>query len=221
VKINVLYHGNNSNQFYPLSNKEIADFRNEYFGKNANNFIVTNVNRNQPRKDITTTIFAFIEAKERWKQEGLTNEPFLYLHMNPKDPMGHDLRAILLQTDLVENVDYMLLDKKTADEGATIEVLNKIYNASDVYLTTTLGEGWGLTLTEAMATKTHVICPLSTSVIEITNNGKRAYTLDTLIPYCHVSDNLIRQQCDLYEVADTILYVAKGLSCQLDDIGFM
>jgi glycosyltransferase involved in cell wall biosynthesis len=220
-KVKVIYHGNNPKDFYPLPQGDILKFRNEYFGDNAHKFIITNVNRNQPRKDIPTTIFAFIEAKNKWKEEGLTNEPFLYLHFHAKDPMGWDIRAMMLQTDLVEGKDYMLLDTELANKGASVEMLNKIYNASDLYVTTTLGEGWGLTLTEAMATKTPIVCPLSTSFIEMTNNGKRAYTLDTLIPFCSMADNIIREQCDLNEVADTIIYIAKGLSSQVDDLGFI
>jgi len=221
TKLKVVPHGNNAKDFYPIEDaKEVMDFRKEYFGKNADKFIILNVNRNQPRKDVPTTIFAFIEAKKMWKDEGLTNEPFLYLHMHPKDPMGWDIRGVMLQTDLVEGEDYMLLDMSIANVGASVEMLNKIYNASDVYVTTTLGEGWGLTLTEAMATKTPIICPNSTSFIEMTDNGKRAYTLDNLIPYCNTIDNVIRIQCDYIEVADTIIHIAKTLSDTNDNLGF-
>ena len=145
-KVKVVPHGNNPKDFYPMEQDAISKFRNEYFGANANKFIITNINRNQPRKDIPTTIFSFIEAKNRWKEEGLTNEPFLYLHCHPKDPMGWDLRGLFLQTDLVENVDYKLLDIEIANKGASVEMVNNIFNASDVYVTTTLGEGWGLCL---------------------------------------------------------------------------
>jgi glycosyltransferase involved in cell wall biosynthesis len=221
TKLKVIPHGNNAKDFYPIEDaKEVMDFRKEYFGKNADKFIILNVNRNQPRKDVPTTIFAFIEAKKMWKDEGLTNEPFLYLHMHPKDPMGWDIRGVMLQTDLVEGEDYMLLNMSIANVGASVEMLNKIYNASDVYVTTTLGEGWGLTLTEAMATKTPIICPNSTSFIEMTDNGKRAYTLDNLIPYCNTIDNVIRIQCDYIEVADTIIHIAKTLSDTNDNLGF-
>ena len=220
TKVKVVPHGNNSTDFYPIDELDNADFRQEYFGKNSHKFIITNVNRNQPRKDIPTTIFAFIEAKNRWQEEKLPNEPFLYLHMNAKDPMGWDIRAMMKFTDLVEDKDYKLLDDDLANKGASVEMLNKIYNASDLYLTTTLGEGWGLTLTEAMATKKPIICPLSTSFIEMTDNGKRVYAVENLIPFCGNNDNIIRQQCDIYEVADNIIHIAKGLKGQLDDIGF-
>ena len=99
-------------------------------------------------------------------------------------------------------------------------MLNNIYNASDVYLTTTLGEGWGLTLTEAMATKTPIICPLSTSFIEITAHGHRACALENLIPYCNTVDNIVRIQCDHIEVADNIIHLAMGMNGMLEDINF-
>jgi glycosyltransferase involved in cell wall biosynthesis len=219
-KVKVVPHGNDNTKFYPLPKDEVLKFRKEYFGDNADKFIITNINRNQPRKDIPTTIFAFMEARNRWAQEGLPSSPFLYLHMNPKDPMGWKLHNIFEQTDLVEGVDYKILEQELADNGASVEMLNNIYNASDVYLTTTLGEGWGLTLTEAMSTKTPIICPLSTSFIEMTDNGKRAYVVENLIPIVGTIDNVIREQVDLYEVADTIIHIAKGMNGQLDDIGF-
>jgi glycosyltransferase involved in cell wall biosynthesis len=221
TKVKVVPHGNNSKHFYPIPKDEIQSFRDEYFGENSKKFIITNINRNQPRKDIPQTIFAFIEAKNRWKENGLLSEPFLYLHMNSKDPMGWDIRALILQTDLIENVDYKLLDMDIANVGASIEMVNNIYNASDLYITTTLGEGWGLTLTEAMATKTPIICPLSTSFIEMTDNGKRAYGIDYLKPFSNTSDNVIRLQCDLEELSNTILYVAQGMQGLSEDATFM
>jgi glycosyltransferase involved in cell wall biosynthesis len=222
VKVKVVPHGNNSRDFYPIEDFEsVSKFREEYFGENASSFIITNVNRNQSRKDIPTTIFAFIEAKKRWKENGLPNKPFLYLHMNPKDPMGWDLRALLLQTELEENKDYKLLDIELANKGASVEMLNKIYNASDVFLSTTLGEGWGLTITEAMATKTPIICPLNTSLIEMSGNGRWVYGLENQIPTSSLNDNLVRYMCDYEEVADNIIHIAKGLNGDLDDIGFM
>jgi len=220
TKIKVVPHGNNPKDFFFIPWADIYNFRQEYFGKNANKFIITNVNRNQPRKDIPTTIFAFIEAKKRWKEENLPNEPFLYLHMNAKDPMGWDIRAMMKFTDLKENEDYKLLDDDLANKGASVEMLNKIYNASDLYVTTTLGEGWGLTLTEAMATRKPIICPLSTSFKEMTDNGNRVYAVENLIPICGTNDNIIREQCDVYEVADNIIHIAKGFNGQLEDIGF-
>ena len=207
TKLKVVPHGNNSKDFYPLEAEEVKKFRDEYFGNNSDKFIVTNINRNQPRKDIPTTIFAFMEAKKIWPYE--LPEPFLYLHMHPKDPLGWDLRGILIQTDLVEDKDYKLLPFKFEESMAETEVLNQIYNASDAFLTTTLGEGWGLTFSEAAACKVPIVAPYTTSFMEMSNYGKNGYMLYNITPTCNL-DNVIREQCDPIEIAEVLLEVAES-----------
>jgi glycosyltransferase involved in cell wall biosynthesis len=208
TKIKVVPHGNNSKEFYPLPAQEIKEFRNEYFGS-GEKFVVTNLNRNQPRKDLPQTIFGFIEAKKEWEKnyKTLLPKPFLYLHCHPNDPYGWDLRALLMQTDLVEDVDFKLIPKEQEEMMADIEIVNKIYNASDVYLTTTLGEGWGLGVSEAASCRLPIIAPYSTSFIEMSGYGKNAFMLTTLYPYCSTFDNVIREQTDMYEVGEKIIEI--------------
>jgi len=206
-KIKVIPHGNNSKDFYPLPKEDALKFRKEYFGENAGKFIITNVNRNQPRKDIPNTIFGFSAALAEWDIN--LPKPFLYLHCHPQDPLGWDIRAIMIQTSLKEDIDYKILPKEYEAAMVDVETLNKIYNASDVYLTTTLGEGWGLTVSEAAACKLPVIAPYTTSFMEMTEYGKNAYMLRTIYPYCGTIDNIIREQTDIFEIAETLLQVAK------------
>lgn len=217
-KIKVIYHGNNPRHYHPLPPEEKLKFRKEYFGQNADKFIITNVNRNQPRKDLPNTIFGFIEAKDMWEQSGLPSSPFLYLHSHPNDPMGHDLRALLKQTQLEEGQDFMLLPRKYEANLCSIEELNGIYNSSDLYVTTTLGEGWGLTITESFATKLPVIAPNTTSISEISGYGDRAYLLQTIVPYCGMQDNIIREQTDHYEVGQTIIKAALDTNNNSDRV---
>jgi glycosyltransferase involved in cell wall biosynthesis len=204
-KLKVVPHGVDLQAFYPLSQNEKDDLRDQYFKHAAGKFIICNVNRNQHRKDIPVTVFAFQEYKRR------NPDAFLYLHMNPQDPMGWDLRGLLLQTGLKEFDDFMLPPRELQNHDFTTRQLNEIYNACDVFVTTTTGEGWGLTVTEAMACKLPVICPLNTSFHEITDNGKRAYVLQNLYPSCNTVDNTIRQQCDYLEVADMLEQVHYNL----------
>lgn len=206
-KIKVIPHGNNPKDFYPLTEDEKAIFRKEYFESNADKFIITNVNRNQPRKDIPNTIFGFMEARKIWDER--LPKPFLYLHMHPDDPLGWNIRVIMKYTNLVEDVDYKLLPKEFENTMVDVPTLNKIYNVSDVFITTTLGGGWELSNTESMACGLPVICPYHTCLVEVSNYGKNAYTLQTLYPFCSPVDNNIREQTDIYEIADTLLHVAK------------
>lgn len=200
-RIKVIPHGIDLNQFFPINNEEKKDFRKQYFGENADKFIVINLNRNQPRKDIPCTIFGFHEYRKA------NPNSFLYLHMNPADPKGWDLRLVLEQTGLIEGVDFMFPPLAVQNHGTDTVTLNKIYNACDVYLTTSLGEGWGLGVTEAMAAGIPVIAPLHTSFTEIGDHGKRIYALENLYPYCGSFDNVIREQCDYMEVAEKLTLV--------------
>jgi glycosyltransferase involved in cell wall biosynthesis len=208
-KISVIPHGTDTKNFYPIDKEEVKAFRKQYFGQNADKFIIMNLNRNQPRKDIPNTIFAFIEAKNNWHKD--KPKPFLYLHCNPNDPMGHSLKAVLLQTDLEEGDDYIFPSKEEENHASPLEKLNKIYNSVDLYVTTTLGEGWGLGYTEASATMLPIICPNNTSFKEMSDNGSRAFLLDEFTPFVNSIDNIIRQQTNYMEVAESILLVSANL----------
>lgn len=212
-KLHVIPHGNNPEEFNVLDEKTAMDFRRKYFGKNADKFIITNINRNQSRKDIPNTIFGFLEYHTEFNQDS-----FLYLHMNPKDPMGWNLRTILNQTPLKEGIDYQFPKEEDINKGASVETMNLIYNASDVFLTTATGGGWELSFSEAMATKLPCIVPNHTSLSELAKNGERAYMLETLYPTVAMVDNIIRFQADLYEIADVIDNVKRDIDNNSKDL---
>jgi glycosyltransferase involved in cell wall biosynthesis len=204
-KIFVVPHGNNPENFHPVAPQEASAFRKEYFGANADKFIVGSINRNQSRKDIPTTIFGFLEYWEEHNKNAL-----LYLHMNPKDPMGWHLRTILAQTPLREGVDFMFPPKDDHDKGASVQKMNLIYNSIDCLLSTATGGGWELTVTEAMSAGKPVIIPRHTSFDHLGGpSGERAYFLETLYPVVAMVDNIIRFQSDLYEISD-VLHQVQG-----------
>lgn len=201
TKVKVVPHGNNNKDFYYHSDWiKTGRFREDYFGKeNAQKFIIGNVNRNQSRKDIPNTILGFWEYHEKYQ-----SDCFLYLHMNPKDPMGWNLRVITNQLGMVEGKHFMFPPEEDYNQGASIEKMNQIYNSLDAFITTTTGEGWGLTVTEAMATRRPIIAPIHTALTEITNEGKFVWGLTKLRPVIAMVDNIIRYQTDIDEIADTI-----------------
>jgi len=210
TKVKVIPHGNSMSDFYPLEEEVINKFRGEYFGENADKFIISNINRNQARKDIPTTIFGFIEYKNEYNDKS-----FLYLHMNPKDPNGWQLKTLLSQTPLIEGKDYMFPSVEDYTKGASVEKLNLIYNASDVYLTTANGGGWELPVTEAMGCLVPTIVPKHTSLAELAGkNGERAYLLQTLYPSVPITDSSIRWQSDYIEIADVLNEVYKDIKSE-------
>lgn len=201
-KIKVIPHGTNEKHFYPLDKKIIAEKRKDYFGKHADKFIITCVNRNQPRKDIPNTILSFKHYRDNYNKNSV-----LYLHMNALDEMGWNLKVILEQLDLVPGEDVLFPPEGLEDAGAKISLMNEIYNTSDMYLTTTTGEGWGLGITEAMMCKLPVLAPNNTSIIEMGDNGQRIFTLEETYPYCATYDSIMREQSNYVEVAEKIDHI--------------
>lgn len=167
-KLRIIPHGVNINDFYPADYKDVLEFRTKYFGPLADRFIVTNVNRNQQRKDIPRTILAFKEFKERIGRE---DGAVLYLHMAVND-QGWKLDEVVNACGLEINKDVVFPVNFGPNRGFPIEILNMIYNCSDVVISSTTGEGWGLAQVEAMATNTPVVSPDNTACSEIVGGGK-------------------------------------------------
>ncbi len=168
-RLQVIYHGNNPDHFFPIQDKkDVADFRHQFFnGKADDRFLMVNVNRNQPRKDVVRSLMILKELWDRGRK------PLLYLHMQYEDS-GGNIFAMAKQLGLGEKFEYFLPNPKVfnANQGMPIEDVNRIYNAADMVLSTTLGEGWGLSVTEAMATKTPVVVPGNTSLNEMLENNR-------------------------------------------------
>jgi glycosyltransferase involved in cell wall biosynthesis len=165
-KIKVIPHGTNTNDFYPYSDADKLKAKKEIFGS-EDVFVFGSVNRNQVRKDFGSLIMGFAMFKHTSGANAL-----LYLHCNPIDPMGINIYRLCERVGLEVGKDVILPKDYSENKGCSKEELNKIYNSFDCFITTTTAEGWGLSVTEAMATKCLVICPKHTSLTEITDNGE-------------------------------------------------
>jgi glycosyltransferase involved in cell wall biosynthesis len=130
----VIPHGVNTTEYHVLPKEEVARFKKQYFGQFADHFIVTNVNRNQQRKDIPRTIM--------------------------------DLLEVCKSFELDISKDVIFPKNFGPNQGYPRHILNMLYNCSDVVISTTLGEGFGLAWMEAMGTKTPIVMPANTMLPE-------------------------------------------------------
>lgn len=171
----VLYHGINQEIFFPFkTDKERDDFRKSYFDLSPTDFLITNVNRNQIRKDFPRSLLAFAEFCKRYPEVNA----YFYLHCIINDSAGVDLSEFCrtyLPPDVIKRLKYPNMDIMR-DTGYPIEILNSFYGASDLVTSTTLGEGFGLSTIEAMACKTPVVMPNNSATTEIIGeNEERGY----------------------------------------------
>lgn len=116
-------------------------------------FIVTNVNRNQHRKRLDLSIRYFA----KWvREEGIENA-YLAFHALPGGTVALDLEQLAWYYGRDAQHPNGVQDRLIlygADDpfnGFPEEHVRLVYQSSDVYLSTSLGEGWGLTAMEAMA----------------------------------------------------------------------
>jgi len=195
-KIHIIPHGISSKVFYPIDST-IA--RQQLYPKDRiedflNSFIVLNGNRNQPRKRIDLTIWAFAEFQR--------NKPDvkLYLHMGVQD-----LGINVIELALRYGFDTKMILSTTADRIPSVfdDQLNIIYNATDVGINTSLGEGWGLVNWEHAATGKMQILPNHSALKEIWSN-KTAKMLPTVMPQMIERVNTVGEVVDIGALISTL-----------------
>lgn len=166
----VIYHGADTTVYRPLSDADRRIHRAQHFKiMSDDTFLWINVNRNSSRKDIARTILAFSEFKK-----GVPDSK-LYLHTVMNDTsLGHniDLNVAVAELGLDPGKDIISPKNYSAAKGYPAENLNLLYNCANGYLTTNLGEGWGLTITEAMAAGVPVVAGDHTTAPEILGAGR-------------------------------------------------
>lgn len=156
-KRHVIPHGIDTSVFQPMNRGEARQLLDLNVPRGA--FIVGNLNRNQPRKRLDLTIEIFAD----WVRSHAVADAFLLLHCARKDT-GWDLHRV---AEYYGVADRLLL---TGSEGIRdlqgTHHLQFIYNSLDVQMSTTLGEGWGLTTMEGMACGIPQLVPDSSALAE-------------------------------------------------------
>jgi glycosyltransferase involved in cell wall biosynthesis len=172
--IKVIPHGVETKVYFPIEDR--VKKRRELFRPyvegapkflNDEDFLIVNVNANQRRKDLPRTLRIFKELVAHrpagaWQFK-------LCMHMPRESADQINLSKVANQIGLVEGLDWMCSDffftAGTAKLGE--EHIRNLYNTADMMLTTTLGEGWGFALTEALACGCPIAAPRHTACEEI------------------------------------------------------
>jgi D-inositol-3-phosphate glycosyltransferase len=168
--IAVIPHGVDTKVFYPYKDETTDDrlvsgrlrAKKKLFPAREDfldSFIVLNANRNQPRKRIELTMqgFALFAAD---KPENVK----LYLHMGTED-VGWNLVSLAKRYEIEGRLILSNMNKEIPAEP--VERLNLIYNACDVGINTSMGEGWGLVSFEHAATAAAQIVPRHSACEEL------------------------------------------------------
>ncbi len=207
-ELKVLNHGTDLEHFKKLPDAMTAQWKERSFG-DPDVFVVGSVCRNSVRKDISSTIMAFSEFRK------LVPNSVLYLHTQMVDN-NIDLGPVIDFLGFKVDADVFLPKGYSTEMGFPIEALNRVYNLIDVFTLSTLGEGWGLPVTEAMAAQVPVVIPNNTSLTEMVTgiDGKdlRGWLVDSgkdIDHFVRADNSGLRPRVDIQQLADTWYEVYK------------
>lgn len=209
-RVRVIHHGTDKAAFAPMLGDARDLLRKTIWGDFADRFIILNVNRNQPRKDLNKTFEVFAKVKRK--------HPDAYLYvLAAMNDVGGNLREIAAQHGLEYGKDWNSPPETfyTPNQGMPQEMVHNLYVASDLVMTTTLGEGWGLSMTEAMSCGIPVIAPRHTSLPEIVGeNEERGWLAHSggdgnTICLGPLDNSIVRPMVDTLDMADKIGRIIK------------
>lgn len=147
----VIPHGVDTDVFHPPPEKERLAPRKALLPDEAelrDSFVVLNANRPQPRKRVDLTIEGFA----RFSRDKPQNVRLCLHHAVTND----EERTEILRLAETHGIAGRLI---MSSGNLPDEKLNGIYNASDVGINTSMGEGWGLVSFEHAATEAAQIVP--------------------------------------------------------------
>ncbi len=167
-------------------------------------FLMVCVAQNQKRKALWHTL----ELLRTIKALRPDLRPKMYIHANSENADENiNLKTVANQMGLEGGKELFFGDAMLKRGYALVDEynLNAIYNAADVLVSTSFGEGWGLPLTEAMAAGTAVAGPAHSSVAELLGDD-RGILFNTAGHQVVVGDNSRLRPCtDILDAAQKLI----------------
>lgn len=132
-------------------------------------------------------------------------------HNCAKKDQGWNLEEVVKAYGLDLTKDVIFPENFGPNQGYPRQIVNLIYNASDCVISTTLGEGFGLSWPEAMATKTPVIMPANTAMVEYITEDRgwlcKSGTNSSLFTVVPNDNEVVRPLVDVDDLAEKMLEV--------------
>lgn len=156
----VIWHGVDTTVFKPQDKREAK----AALGFNPDRFLVLRVDKNSWRKDYPSSWKALRPLLRAH------DDVDVHFHCRAAASDGYDLRAVAFNDeDIRERLGFT--PNLGAFSGLTQPQMATLYSAADLFLSTSWGEGFGLTLLEAMACGTPVLAQDCSAITEVVGPG--------------------------------------------------
>jgi glycosyltransferase involved in cell wall biosynthesis len=220
----LVYHGIDSDVFYPVTERPITVSTGEtlytkrdckrVFGYDQDGFLVLRVDSNSGRKDYPASWKALVPV--------MTRHSDISVHFHCKSTFGADASGVdfpaLLSRDPETKDRFHFPDLHTSFIGWPVENLCALYNAADLFLSTSRGEGFGLTIAEALACGTPVIAQHVASIPEVVGPGGILITPERRITVPFGWEEWLPNIAE-FSAAIEHLYLAGGVRRKLGEAG--
>jgi glycosyltransferase involved in cell wall biosynthesis len=169
----VLPHGVDTTVYQPLPEREKIRrglWEPAWIGEG--DFLMMNVNANQRRKDVVRSL----EVLKVLLRGGVPAKLLMHMPESSGEGLSLALAGEQLGLEPVKHWGHSDPLYRKGHALLTEADLAKFYNAADFYLTTSLGEGWGLGITEAMACGCAAGVPMHTACGELHDRLEAMFT---------------------------------------------
>lgn len=175
-KSKLVYHGVDTDLFWPVSPERPITTSSGVtlttkaeckaaFNYPEDSFLVLRVDSNSGRKDFPRTWKALLPVMKRHA------DILVHFHCAALDAQsGIDMRA-MFSRDEETRTRFFLPDNFNTYEGWPQEDMNALYNAADLFVSTSRGEGFGLTLAEAASCGVPIVAQNVSAIPEVVGPG--------------------------------------------------
>ena len=166
ISVECLPHIIDENHYRILTDEEKQSVRKKMVGEEfKDSFIVGSINCNSFRKKWDVLIHSFCIFAQKVENSILVIKTHVKNEVKDSVYGGYDIIKLIKEFCSVYNIEPKRI--RIIDSFLSRRDLNNLYNIFDVFLSTTSGEGWGLTTIEAAITKTPLVIPKCTTFPEI------------------------------------------------------
>jgi len=150
-KTNFIPHAVPKSIFNRIDKKTVVEIKEKILGKeNADAFVAIWSNRNAKRKRPSDVLVSWKKFLEKEEEKTGNRNSILIMHTDPMDQEGPNLLEVVSLLEINSNVLF-------STDRVDFSQMNSLYNISDICLSISFAEGFGLSTLEAMQTGTPIV----------------------------------------------------------------